>query len=304
MDASVVQLTTHPHLYLISTTDFFYPLVHDPFIQGQIACANVLSDLYALGVTEIDSILMLLGVSRTMPDSAQTIVTIELIRGFNATARTAKTNVTGGQTVMNPWPIIGGVAMSVRTNAEFIRPVNAQVGNVLVLTKPLGTQVAVNAYEWLRQRNAPKSGLSIDETHRAYWKAIDSMKRLNQPAAALMHTCQATAATDVTGFGILGHAQTLVAAQRLAVDFEFDTLPMLAHMVAVDAATGGMFRLRDGHSAETSGGLLVCLPADQAETFVTKLTRHPAGGPAWVVGQVVAGTRQARICSSVTILDV
>lgn len=85
--------------------------------QGKIACANVLSDVYAMGVTDVDTMLMILGVCREMSDKERDVVTTQMIRGFNDLARLAQTNVTGGQTVMNPWPIVGGVAMSVRSGA-------------------------------------------------------------------------------------------------------------------------------------------------------------------------------------------
>ena len=111
MDCSVVPLRK-PGLFMISTTDFFYPSVDDPFYQGQIGCANVLSDLYSFGVPDCDNMLMIMGVSRDMGEKERMIVSKEMIRGFNHLASLASTEVTGGQTVLNPWPIIGGVAMS------------------------------------------------------------------------------------------------------------------------------------------------------------------------------------------------
>ena len=112
MDASVVKCGMD-NTYLVSTTDFFYPLVEDPYMQGRIACANVLSDVYAFGVREVDTMLMILGVSTKMTGLERDVVTTELIRGFNDLAKEAGTNVTGGQTVLNPWPIIGGTAHTV-----------------------------------------------------------------------------------------------------------------------------------------------------------------------------------------------
>jgi selenide,water dikinase len=118
MDSSVVKISHGKDLYMISTTDFFFPSVEDPYVQGKIACANVLSDVYAMGVTEVDTMLMILGVCRDMSEKERDVVTTQMIRGFNDLARKAETNVTGGQTVMNPWPIVGGVAMSVRSGTS------------------------------------------------------------------------------------------------------------------------------------------------------------------------------------------
>lgn len=302
----MVQLASQPNLYMISTTDFFYPLVDDPYVQGQIACANVLSDLYAMAITEVDTMLMILGVSRDMNEQERDVVTTDLIRGFNDVAKAAGTNVTGGQTVMNPWPIVGGVAMSVRSGSQFIRPENAVPGDVIVLTKPLGTQVAVNAYEWLRQpskRAQIAHVINEAQIRSAFHQATASMCRLNKVGAALMHDFQAHSATDVTGFGILGHLTNQVASQKAAVDFELHSLPILEHMVQVDDACDGMFQLRAGYSAETSGGLLLCLPAETADAYVTEIERQE-GCPAWTIGRVVPGTRKARIVKDVSIITV
>lgn len=306
MDASVVKLQFQENMYMISTTDFFYPLVDDPYIQGKIACANVLSDLYAMAVTQVDTMLMILGVSREMNSTEQDIVTTDLIRGFNDLAKEAGTNVTGGQTVMNPWPIVGGVATSVRHENQFIRPENAIPGDVLILTKPLGTQVAVNLYEWLKKTekwNRIQDIVSREQAKDTFRKATESMCRLNRTAAELMHKYQAHSATDVTGFGILGHLQNQVESQKASVDFELETLPILQHMVQINTACNNMFKLLDGYSSETSGGLLLCLPAKNASAFIEELEEID-GQPAWIVGRVVSGTRQARIVDQFSVIEV
>lgn len=142
LDSCVIPLR-HSGLNLIQTTDFFYPLIEDPYIMGKIACANVLSDLYAMGVTECDNMLMLLSVSTKMTDKEIDLTTPRMIQGFKDCASEAGCTVNGGQTVKNPWIIIGGVATSICTMNEFISPENAMVSDVLVLTKPLGTQVSI-----------------------------------------------------------------------------------------------------------------------------------------------------------------
>ncbi len=145
-DCSVTKYLHDPTKHLISTTDFFYPLVNDPYMQGRIACCNTLSDVYAMGIDRVDHMLMILGVSLKMQEHQREIVTREMIRGFNECAAEAQTLITGGQSVMNQWPIIGGVANVVCHENEYIRPNGGKAGDVLVLTKPLGTQVAVNLY--------------------------------------------------------------------------------------------------------------------------------------------------------------
>jgi len=117
---SCVLPTRHKGIRLVQTTDFFYPLVDDPYMQGKIACANVLSDLYATGVWQCDNMLMLLGVSTELKTKEREIVTKLVIQGFSDLAKQAGTSINGGQTVLNPWYIIGGVASSVCSDDEFI----------------------------------------------------------------------------------------------------------------------------------------------------------------------------------------
>ncbi len=138
-DCSVTKFAHDPSKHLISTTDFFYPLIDDPYMQGRIAACNTLSDIYAMGIDRVDHMLMILGVSLKMAEEAREIVTREMIRGFNDCASEAKTIITGGQSIMNPWPIIGGVANVVCNEDEYTRPNLGRAGDIIVLTKPLGT---------------------------------------------------------------------------------------------------------------------------------------------------------------------
>lgn len=123
LDSCVIP-TRHKGIKLIQTTDFFYPLVDNPYMQGKIACANVLSDLYATGVWKCDNMLMLLGVSTELLLKEREVVTKLVIQGFNDLAHEAGTSVNGGQTVLNPWYIIGGVATSICSEDEFIMYIN------------------------------------------------------------------------------------------------------------------------------------------------------------------------------------
>lgn len=289
MDCSIVKLK-HDGLFLISTTDYFYPLVDDPFMQGKIGCANVLSDLYAMGVVDCDNVLMILAASVDMSKNERDIVSRQLIEGFSEQIKDAETVVTGGQTVLNPWPIIGGCATSVCKESDFIRPENSVVGDVLVLTKPLGTQVAVNVSQW--RYNEEKwtrisDFMTKDDAKRAYELAMTNMARLNRNAARLMHKYGARAATDVTGFGIFGHSNNLAKNQKAALQFVIHTLPIIKHMSEVDAKVQ-IWNLAKGLSAETSGGLLICLPnMDIAKKFCEELETLD-GHPAWIIGDVVA----------------
>ncbi|XP_030665023.1 selenide, water dikinase 1-like isoform X2 [Nomascus leucogenys] len=239
MDTCVIPLR-HSGLSLVQTTDYIYPIVDDPYTMGRIACANVLSDLYAMGVTECDNMLMLLGVSNKMTDRERDKVMPLIIQGFKDAAERAGTSVTGGQTVLNPWIVLGGVATTVCQPSEFIMPDNAVPGDVLVLTKPLGTQVAVAVHQWLdipEKWNKIKLVVTQEDVELAYQEAMMNMARLNRT---------------------------------------------------------------------TSGGLLICLPREQAARFCAEIKspKYGEGHQAWIIGIVEKGNRTARIIDKPRIIEV
>ncbi|KAL3916634.1 MAG: hypothetical protein SGILL_005087 [Bacillariaceae sp.] len=307
LDCSVRE-TKQGH-FVISTTDFFFPLVDSPYLQGRIGVANVLSDLYAEGVEHCDFVLMLLAASRDMATEERNICTQEMVRGFRDACAEADTVITGGQTVLNPWPIIGGVATSVVTKDGYISSDGAKPGDVIVLTKPLGTQVAVNVHEWKRHDNKfwkkieEQRLITEEEAEDMMHAAVCSMARLNKTGGQLMLKHKANAATDVTGFGILGHAQNLMDNQVEKVGVELHTLPMIANTIKVNDDIFN-FRLKVGYSSETSGGLMISMPEENAKAYIKDL-EEAEGYPAWIIGKVTDDPdRKARIVDDVKLLEV
>jgi selenide,water dikinase len=284
--------------------------VDSPYLQGRIGAANVLSDLYAEGVGECDFVLMLLAACRDMKEKERNICTREMVRGFNDACLEAGTVVTGGQTVVNPWPVIGGVATTICGEEEYVKSDGAKVGDVVVLTKPLGTQVAVNVHEW-RVRQTPKWAeiskrniLSQEQAEDMMHAAVCSMSRLNRHGGSLMLKHHAHAGTDVTGFGILGHAQNLMDNQTDAVGMEIHTLPCIADTTKVEESGVMDFRLLKGYSAETSGGLMICMREDDAIQYCKELEELD-GEPSWIIGRVVeSAERKARIVDDVKVLEI
>eukprot|EP01060_Flectonema_neradi_P031758 TRINITY_DN4904_c1_g1_i1.p1 TRINITY_DN4904_c1_g1~~TRINITY_DN4904_c1_g1_i1.p1 ORF type:complete len:323 (+),score=64.27 TRINITY_DN4904_c1_g1_i1:209-1177(+) len=279
MDCSIMPLKKVKDHFLISTIDFFYPLVENPYQMGKIGAANVLSDMYSMGIDEIDNMLMVLGASREMEEQDRFISTREMMKGFNDHAHTADTEVSGGQSVLNPWPIIGGVAMSVCHKDDFIPPTGLKIGDVLVLTKPLGTQIAVNMRQaFLKKCTTPglysntKDKLTEEQVVKSYEMAAESMEHLNRVGAKLMRKYKSNGATDVTGFGILGHAENLAQAQHEELHIELHSLPIITGMDVVDGILPDLFKLMKGTSAETSGGLLAAFPSEEAaKGFISDL---------------------------------
>ena len=230
--------------------------MEDPYKQGAIACCNVLSDLYAMGITKIDNVLMILSVCIQMNEKERETITKEM-KGFNDKANEAGVKVTGGQTVMNPWPMIGGTAISVLRNKEVIYPYNSKHDDLIILTKPLGTQISVNLAQWYIEKHdlwdKAKIHISEEEMWKSYYISEKSMSKLNLNAAELMKKFRVGGCTDVTGFGIKGHCENLAIAQKKELDFYITKLPVINKMESIDQNVYN-FKLREGYSAETSGG--------------------------------------------------
>jgi len=304
MDCTIVPIRLGG-LSMLSTTEMFYPVIDDPYIMGRIACFSLLSDLYAMGIHEIDNLLMFLGISTKLTNIERDKVIPLMIEGFHDAAKQAGVHVSGGQTVLNPWLMIGGVATSVCNQSEYIIPDNSVAGDVLVLTKPLGTGVAINCYEWIgtERWNRIKLIIGEDEARKGYQRAVDSMARSNKSSALLMHKYNAHGATDVTGMGLLGHAMALAKNQQNEVSFVIHNLPVIAKMAAVAKACGNMFSLLQGQASETSGGLLICLPREQAAAYCKDIERTE-GYQSWIIGIVEKGNRTARIIDKPRVIEV
>ena len=176
-----------------------------------------------------------------------------------------------------------------------------------MLTKALGTQVAVNAHQWMEEEgdrwDKIKNLTTVDEVKAAYRATTLSMARLNLTGAMLMHKYKARAATDVTGFGILGHAKNLAENQIKPVDFTLHALPIISNMVKIAKGVGNMFQLMQGYSAETSGGLLMAISKEGAEGFIKEI-KELEDCDAWIIGSVEEGTRTAKIVDTPTIIEV
>lgn len=305
LDSSVIPLKHD--LHLVQTVDFFYPLIDDPYMLGKIALANVVSDVYAVGAMVIDEIKLICSAPTEFSDDERDIVVPMIIKGFRDAAAEANSRVKIGSIALNPWCIIGGIATAVCEKSELILPYYAQIGDCLVLTKPLGTQLATNAFVWMTENAENWKKLagrfSANEIEKTYTIAVESMSRLNKSGAELMHKFNAHAATDVTGFGLYGHAENLAKFQKENVDFEIDTLPIIKNVVGIAEILGRTSKLIAGKAVETSGGLLVSLPAEHGKAFCEEYEKV-SGRNAWIVGRVVEGQKSVKFSPNPTILNV
>ncbi len=291
-DAAVWRLNDHQAL--VATTDFFMPVVDDPFDFGRIAATNALSDVYAMGGRPILA-LALVG----MPVNVLSPETIgQILAGGASVCAEAGVPVAGGHSIDSVEPIYGLVALGlvhpdrVRTNR------GARAGDVLILTKALGVGVMSAAY---------KQGRLDDDGYSAL---IASTTRLNRVGADLAEIDAVHALTDVTGFGLLGHALEMARGSGLGIEVDALSAPLLPGVEALvreGVRTGASARnwasygeaidlpidLPDWRrdlltDPQTSGGLLVSVAADQAEAVLARI-RTAGFDAAAVVGRVVDG---------------
>ncbi|MBV8373588.1 MAG: selenide, water dikinase SelD [Candidatus Eremiobacteraeota bacterium] len=281
------------HVALVQTVDFFTPIVDDPFDFGRIAATNALSDVYAMGGTPLCA-LNIVG----FPEDLDSRIRSQILDGGAAVAARAGMSIVGGHTIKDPEPKYGMAVTGVVDPARVVTNANAQAGDVLVLTKPIGTGILTTA----RKRDA----ISDDDLS----EAIAWMTTLNASASEAMQNNGAHAATDVTGFGLLGHAGAMAAASGVAFSIDAGAVPYMAKvrdLIADGVIPGGTRHNAETHAgfttfetgvdavtriglsdAQTSGGLLIAVERSRAEALCAQLSA--AGLCGAVVGSVRAGS--------------
>jgi selenide,water dikinase len=288
-DAAVFRL--RDDLALVLTTDFIPPVCDDPFLFGQVAAANALSDVYAMGGTPVTALLVC-----AFPEALSVEDAHQIVAGATAKAEEAGCPVVGGHTVRNPDLLFGLAVTGTIDPGAVVRNRGARPGDRLVLTKPLGTGIIVNA-------------LRSDVIDMAAARPVlERMAALNRAASALMRLAGAHAATDVTGFGLAGHALGMARASGVKLALSAAALPVYPDVLELQAegvktratATNrsvyGPFvdgdtpadRVALLFDAQTAGGLLFAAEPERAEEAVRAL--RTMGSPdAAVIGEVLAG---------------
>jgi selenide,water dikinase len=293
-DAAVVRLTAD--LALVHTTDFFTPIVDDPYDWGAVAAANALSDVYAMGGTPL-SALNLLAWPPGDPDLGPDVLE-RVLRGGSDKCQEAGIAVTGGHSIEDAEPKFGLAVVGLVHPDAVWRNAGARAGDALVLTKPLGSGIVTTGH---------KRDLATDEEVRA---AVAVMARLNGPAAADVKAAGgAHAATDVTGFGLLGHLRQMMKSSGTRARLWWQAVPIQAaaeRLARADVVPGGTranLRAAEGEvrfdaaiaeheklllaDAQTSGGLLVALPRHAALELIEALHESDHAAAA-IVGEVLA----------------
>jgi selenide,water dikinase len=295
-DAAVYRLTDG--LALVLTVDFFTPIVDDPYAFGQIAAANSLSDVYAMGGRPI-AMLSIVGFPR---DKLPMTVLGEILRGGADKAQEAGVSVVGGHSIDDAEPKVGYSVVGLVHPGRVWRNVGARPGDALVLTKPLGTGIISTA---IKQAKAPEGAVAA---------ALRSMATLNRSAAAAAATVPVHAVTDVTGFGLLGHLAEMTGGSKVRARLHAARIPLLPEVVSLAQAgliPGGTRRnlhavegtVRWDPSvpeplrfvigdAQTSGGLLVATPDGPA--LLRALEAAGVEGAAQI-GEIVAEDSEGTI---------
>ena len=297
-DAAVYQLT--PDRAIVATVDFFTPIVDDAYDFGRIAAANAFSDVYAMGATPLLA-LNLVGWPR---DTLPYELLGEVLRGGADIAKEAGAFVLGGHSIDDPEPKYGMVAIGEVHPNRLITLAKARAGDALVLTKPIGTGVLATA---LKRDLATPADIA---------PAVQSMATLNAGAARAMGATGrgVHAATDVTGFGLLGHLHNMLAASGMAAEIDAAAVPLLpkaVELVERGAIPGGTKRNREAlgphvkiadgvpepvrtllFDAQTSGGLLIAVDPDRASALLAALEREgtPVAAKIGRITRGVAGT--------------
>ena len=265
-DAAIYQITDD--IAIIETVDFFPPIVDDPFSFGEIAMANAVSDIYAMGGQPILG-LNIVGFPPDLPKS----ILIEILKGGASKAKEAGLIIAGGHTIQDEEPKYGLAITGIIKPGQQITTGGAKPGDKLVLTKPIGTGIITTAG---KNQKAP---------HNILDAAIESMKKLNHAASDAMVLVGANACVDVTGFGLIGHLSKLALASKVKARLYLDTIQFLEG--TIDLAKQGFIsggtkqNLYSANSlvnwdnnisqteklalcdAQTSGGLLISIPPDK-----------------------------------------
>ena len=283
---------------LISTADFFAPVVDDPHTWGRIAATNAASDVYAMGGTPRFGLNLVAWPHGTLPLEILT----EVLAGGAAAAADGGWLVVGGHTVDGPEPMYGQAVTGEADEKSLLTNAGAQPGQALVLTKPLGTGLLATAVKRSGPEEIEPGGWLAD----AYAAGVAEMTRLNDEAASAALDARATAATDITGFGLLGHLQKMAAASGTGALIRAETVPVLPaawELLDQGFAPGGTARnlehvrpwVRGSNDqriltmladAQTSGGLLFCCSPAAAAGAVARLTDK--GHTAAVIGELTA----------------
>jgi selenide,water dikinase len=282
---------------IVENVDIFTPIHDVPEIQGEIVACNATNDVFAMGATNLLSLQAFLAYPKELPEE----IVVGVLTGMKNFMERHDAKLAGGQTIKNPVPVFGGIALGCAHPRDIIYSHGAKPGDVVLLTKPLGIQPAMRSYRDLKdeKRDALLSEFEESDLKRMQDIAVRLMTFSNLEVAQAMQSVGVNAATDVTGFGILGHAGNVSSLS--GVDVVIDQIPVIRGTLRLAEFFG--HRLSTGLGAETAGGMLVFLDSTKEEDFREFLAKMRL--PCWPVGSVVKaeGSPCARLAQEVKYIE-
>jgi len=264
---------------VVENVDIFTPIHDDPHIQGEIVACNATNDVFSMGATDIVSLQAFLAYPKYMPEE----IVVGVLKGMSCFMEDLGSKLAGGQTIHNPCPVFGGIALGVTHPRNIVYSSGAKPGDVAVLTKPLGVQPAMRSYRDLKDEKRDALLAKFDEQSLLEIQdiAVRIMTKSNLEVAQAMNKVGVSAATDITGFGLLGHANNV--SELSGVHVVIDRMPVIKGSLELAEFFG--HKLASGFGAETAGGILAFMDSTKVELFKKLLADN--GLPCWTVGKVM-----------------
>lgn len=286
---------------IVSTVDFFPPIVDDPFQFGEISAANSLSDIYAMGALPLIALNIV-----SFPDNLDISILGSILKGGASKSAEANVIIAGGHTVVDSEPKYGLSVTGIVTPGKEVTNIGAEVGDLLILTKPIGTGIITTA---AKQDKAPKEIIE---------NAVKIMLQLNKYASESMVKIGVNACTDITGFGLLGHINEMVSSNKVQFRIEKSKIPVIngaTELIRQGTIPGGTLRNLEYinpmidwgtnikqdekvllSDAQTSGGLLISIPASKSGLLLEDLKTK--GIISAIIGEVIPKSTNHKIIIS------
>jgi selenide,water dikinase len=279
-DSAVIPVP-NTDLVMVKNLDIFTPILDEPEITGEIAAANVTNDVFALNVLNISGMLVFLGIKKNMPS----YVSEGILRGIkNFMEQKINSKVLGGHTIYSEWPLIGGEASGFVEKSKIIQKNYVELGDKLILTKPVGNQAIMAAYRLQKNNPALLEIFSSTEIDTSIETAINLMITPLQDVVKTIHSYPNVnfihSMTDVSGFGLTGHLKEMLQKSKFSTTVDRIPIIKLTQELAYEFG----YKFDTAEMPETAGGMLLSVDQKQAAEFSERLSKN--GISNWTVGTI------------------
>ncbi len=262
-DCSIIDIDLDKKIKLISNIDIFTAIHDDPYIMGKIAACNVTNDLFALNAFNVSNFSAFIGVPTDIPKDFP----VKIINGMRDFLKDIETDVHGGHTIYNPWPLFGGSASAIIKNSEIIKKRGIKRSDRLILTKPLGIQPIMAAYRVINSDISLLDEYHLDDIKKSIDIGVKCMTTSNRNVVKVIHEgnffSSIHAMTDITGFGFAGHLREMLEDSNLGADIS--KIPIIPITDSLAEYFG--YHLREGFSPEIAGPMLMAVESSKFDDF-------------------------------------